>query len=258
MRKALPWAAVVALLAAAIAAYFFYLRGQPQEPPQPVAGKPTAPASEPTIVSPETAVALPGLDDSDAPVKEWLHDVIGRDVVERFLVPDSVVRKLVATVDNLPRKRLDPRVRVVRDLEGAFQVESEAEETFLGEANYARYDLPVQAIRVIDPVKAADLYVRIYPLLQQAYEELGYPGRQFHGRVLEAIDDLLAAPGIEGRVRLVRSQAFFEFADADLEGRSAGQKMLIRMGPQHAALVKEQLSALRAAIVARSTAGPAG
>jgi hypothetical protein len=259
MKKAMPWIAAAAVVAAAVAAYIFYLRGPAPEPaPQAAVEKPPAPAPQPTVVRPTAEPPLPGLDESDAAVKEWLYGVVGREAVERFLVPDSLVRKLVATVDNLPRKKLDPRVRAVRGPEGSFQAETTGEEIFLGPGNYSRYEPLMQVVRVVDPAKVADLYVRIYPLLQQAYEELGYPGRQFHVRALEAIDDLLATPQIEKPIRLARPHVFFEFADARLEARSAGQKTLLRMGPEHSALIKEKLTAFRAAIVARSTTRSGG
>ena len=128
----------------------------------------------------------------------------------------------------------------------------------LGPATYSRYEPFMRVVDAADPEGLADLYVRLYPLLQQAYEELGYPERQFHVRLLEAIDDMLAAPEIEGPVPLVRPHVLYEFADKALEARSAGQKALLRIGPQHAARLKEKLTAFRADIVARSTAGPGG
>ncbi len=256
-RRVLPGVAAAAIVVAAAAGYWFYLREPaPEPPPPPAAAQPQAPVREPTVVAPPAEVPLPRLDESDAAVRGWLADVIGAETVERFLVPEAVVRKLVATVDNLPRKKLDTRVRVVRALEGQFPVERAGDELFLGPETYARYEPFIQAVRMADPDNVADLYLRVYPLLHQAYEELGYPGRQFHVRVLEAIDDALAAPEIEGPVRLVQPHVFYEFADSDLEARSAGQKILIRIGPVHAAVIREKLTALRAALVARSTAAP--
>lgn len=256
MKRAVPLLAVAALVAAA-AAYYFLGRAPapPPEPAQVAAGEPPpAPAPEPTIVTPPgSAVSLPGLDESDAAMDEWLFGLLGREVVERFLVRESLARKIVATVDNLPRKKVEMGVRVVRAFPGAFQPERDGAETSLGPAVYARYEPLVQVLRAVDPVRAADLYVRIYPLLQQAYEELGYPGRQFHGRLLEALDDLAAAPVIDGPVPLVQPHVFYEFADPALEARSAGQKALLRIGPQNAAVAKEKLAAFRAAIVARAT-----
>jgi hypothetical protein len=42
----------------------------------------------------------------------------------------------------------------------------------------------------------------------------------------------------------------YVFTDQSLESRPAGQKLLIRMGPDNAAVVKAKLSELRAAITA--------
>lgn len=258
MKKTLPWIAVVVIVAAVAAVYVFYPRAPaPQPTPQP-AEKPEAAVPQPTIVRPPAEPPLPGLDESDAAVAEWLNGVIGPAAVESFLVPASLVRKLVATVDNLPRKKLDVRVRVVRSLDGQFPVERRGDDMFLGPAAYARYEPFIQVVSTADVDKVAGLYVRLYPLLQEAYEELGYPGREFHARVLEAIDDLLAAPEIEQPVQLAQPHVFYEFADPALESRSAGQKIMMRIGPQNAALVKEKLIALRAAIVARSTSGSGG
>jgi hypothetical protein len=38
---------------------------------------------------------------------------------------------------------------------------------------------------------------------------------------------------------------FYQFADPSLEERSAGQKLMIRLGPENAAIVKQKLRALR-------------
>jgi hypothetical protein len=209
------------------------------------------------VPPPGPAAPLPCLDESDAALDEWLYALAGRDAIERFMVRQAIARRIVATVDNLPRKKVDLAVRAIRPLPGAFAFERDGESMRLGPSTWSRYDALAAAIGAIDPGRAADLYVRVYPLLQQAYEELGYPGRQFHARVLEALDDLLAAPVPDSPPELVQPHVLYEFADPDLEERSAGQKVMLRIGPAHETLIREQLRAFRAAIVARSTA-PAG
>jgi len=49
-------------------------------------------------------------------------------------------------------------------------------------------------------------------------------------------------------VRLIKPEAYYLFADKDLESLSAGQKILIRMGPENAARVKSKLTEIRAAL----------
>jgi hypothetical protein len=108
----------------------------------------------------------------------------------------------------------------------------------------------------MDAVEAKRLvatYVRLYPLFQTAYQELGYPQGYFNDRLVQAIDDLLAAPDI-AEPRLVQPKVLYEFADADLEDRSAGQKIMLRMGSGNAARVKEKLRAIRRELTGQLTA----
>jgi hypothetical protein len=93
------------------------------------------------------------------------------------------------------------------------------------------------------------VYERLYPLFQQAYEDLGYPGKYFNDRLVETIDDMLQAPEVAAPIQLVQPKVFWEYADASLESRSAGQKLLIRMGPANARLIKAKLRDFRAEIV---------
>ena len=44
----------------------------------------------------------------------------------------------------------------------------------------------------------------------------------------------------------------YEYADPDLESRSAGQKLLIRMGPANARIIKAKLREFRAEIVKKN------
>jgi hypothetical protein len=97
------------------------------------------------------------------------------------------------------------------------------------------------------------VYVRFYPLFQQQYEELGYPGKYFNDRLVEVIDHLLAAPEVQGPIRVTQPKVLYEFADPKLEALSAGQKIMVRMGAENAVKVKAKLREIRSALV---SAGP--
>ena len=122
--------------------------------------------------------------------------------------------------------------------------------------NGQRYAAYLRALQAIDTRRVAALYVQYYPLFQQAYEELGYPRGYFNDRLIEVIDHLLAAPEVREPVRLVQPKVMYQFADPELEARSAGQKLLMRMGNANAALVKDKLRALRAELTASPPAPP--
>jgi hypothetical protein len=85
-------------------------------------------------------------------------------------------------------------------------------------------------------------------LFQQAYEALGYPGAYFNDRLVEVIDHLLAAPTPEWPPQLVKPEAVHLYADEGLESLSAGQKLLIRIGPEHGRTVRARLLELREAL----------
>jgi hypothetical protein len=94
-----------------------------------------------------------------------------------------------------------------------------------------------------------DTYRRFYPLFQRSYERLGYPDGYFNDRVVQVIDHLLATPPQpDGPIKLVRPHVLYEFADSRLEALSSGQKLLLRMGPEHAATVKRFLQDLRSEV----------
>ncbi len=91
------------------------------------------------------------------------------------------------------------------------------------------------------------------PLFQQAYVELGYPDGDFNLRLLEIVDLLLAAPEVPQPVRLLKPEAYYLFADPELEALPAGAKLMIRMGNDNAGQVKAKLRELKAALTGTTT-----
>ena len=194
-------------------------------------------------------VELPPLDDSDSYFLLALIDSFGTDV-GNVLVNEALIDKFVATVDNLTRSHVAEKLRPVGRLPGAFTVDSERGDTqlYLDSENYARYDALVNLVTKADLETVAAMYRRFYPLFQESYVRLGYPNGYFNDRVIEVIDHLLLTPDPEQPIGLLRPHVLYEFADAELEARSSGQKLLFRMGSEHAARVKQVLQGLRARI----------
>ena len=189
---------------------------------------------------------LPPLDESDPRVGEELLALVGPEATSGLFVANELARRFVATVDNLPRRQLPLAQRPVQAAPGTFIVGGEDGAPVLDTANYARYAPFVRLAGTLQAEAVVAAYQRLYPLFQQAYEQLGYPDRYFNDRLIAAIDDLLAAPEIEGVVELTRPNVLYEFADPTLEARSAGQKIMIRIGPANARLLKGKLRELRA------------
>ncbi len=194
-------------------------------------------------------VALPPLDDSDSYFLLALIDSFGPEL-GRVLVNEALIDKFVATVDNLTRTHVAEKIRPVGRLPEAFRVATtdSNEQFYLSVDNYQRYDLLVNLVAGADLDVVAATYRRFYPLFQESYVRLGYPNGYFNDRVVEVIDHLLLTPAPDEPVRLARPHVLFEFADAELEALSSGQKLLIRMGGEHAARIKQVLRGLRTLI----------
>jgi Protein of unknown function (DUF3014) len=270
--------AVVGVLAIALAGGgYWWWRQHSAEPaaatpagPATVAVAPPAPApasAAPAILHPIDAAgqaasgapALPPLDQADAAVTRALTDLLGTRQVAAMLQLDGFVRRVVATVDNLDRAHASPSLWPVAPTTGKFSVRHAGDNDVIAQDNDVRYAVFVRFVESIDTARAVALYVRLYPLFQQAYQELGYPHGYFNDRLVAVIDRLLATPEPSGPVALhltevkgpmtsQRPWVHYGFADPALEALPAGSKMLLRMGPDHARRLKLKLAEWRRAL----------
>lgn len=239
-------------------------------PPAPVAAVPAAPpaASDPGAARyPIEAAAEPAEPrsgtspvDADKLVGDALVELLGRKDVQAFLQIDGIVRRIVATVDNLARTQAPARLWPVQPIPGRFSVVDRTDGPWMADTNAERYMPFVRFATSVDANQAAALYVRLYPLFQRAYQELGYPGRHFNDRLVDVIDLLLQTPDLAGAPKLKLTQVQgpladprpwlrYEFDDPALEARPAGQKILMRMGSRNQRLLKDKLREFRARIV---------
>jgi len=262
--RSIPYAIVLSVILGVGAGLYFWQggaerRAEVQPPPQKAEAEqtPPAPSAEPEmeihhrlpqIPPPSTAAEakpLPPLSESDAAMQESLAGPLGQQAVGDLVISKDIARRIVTTVDNLPRKKTGTQLLPVKPPAKQIVTSGKGDVVTLSAANYARYAPYVKLAHAVDAKQLVALYVRFYPLFQQAYQELGYPKKYFNDRLVEAIDDLLAAPDAQQPVQLVRPKVLYEFADPELEDLSGGQKVLIRMGPENAAVIKSKLREIR-------------
>ena len=214
----------------------------------------------------QTAVgptALPSLAESDPRVGELLADLLTRKNVLTFLQMDGFVRRAVATVDNLARPHAPVMAWPVNPTPQRFTtLRSDTGVETVHPDNAQRYAPLVQVIESVDTAKAVAMYRHLYPLFQQAYEDLGFPGRYFNDRLVEVLDHLIATPvhtepiavtlvEVKGDIPSVRPWVRYEFADPALEAMSAGRKLLVRIGPTHQQRLQAKLKDIRAHVARR-------
>jgi hypothetical protein len=266
------------------AAYYYFSVYQPAESPATVATTVPAVVPEPESVSEqvqlpvevvmaeesesgfETAVPvtveeipLPMLMDSDPLVLDRLGELIGESAVIQYLASDNVISRIVATVEMMGSRQIPGVVQVVQGPESNFAaiVNEQPEAVIRNEegdpvpqfvinpANYRRYTPYVELLEAVDTKQLVENYRSHYSLFQEAYRQMGYADAEFNDRLDATIDELLATPEVTDPVNLVKPEAFFLFADPDLESLTAGQKILLRMGNTNAARVKLKLAEIR-------------
>jgi hypothetical protein len=232
-------------------------------PPAPLDAGP----GKPTVAHPVPAGAhheLPPLDQSDAYVARVLRELVGHKAVASFLNLDGFARRFVATVDNLASDGASTERWPVRETPGRFQTDGRDGHLVIGPRNAARYTPFVSFVEAIDSRKAVAAYVAMYPLLQRAYEELGEPTPYFNDRVVAVVDDLLATPDIEEPARVKHidvdgaspspmAARLYVYDDPSLEHRTAGQKILMRVGRDNRKRLEAKLVEIRA-LLARQPA----
>jgi hypothetical protein len=258
------WIALaIAIIAVGAGGYYYW---QQEQPRAPAAEKPALrteaapkPDAEPAIRHPlDTAQSanrsLPTLENSDSMMREALSGLLGRRPFDEMVYPSQLIRRIVATVDNLPRETAPRRVMPLQPVPGTFVAARSGEAWSISPANAERYGPYVRVFEAFDSRALVRRYVEAYPLFQRAYEELGYPNRYFNDRLVEAIDDMLAAPELAGAIGVMQPKVLYQFTDPDLETRSAGQKVMLRMGSENAAKVKVKLRELRGELAAAGAA----
>lgn len=203
--------------------------------------------------APTSTAPLPALDASDDAAASALAALPGANGLAGLLVARGLIPHIVATVDALPRRTIGASILPLKTPPGTLVVDNTAGAPQIGAANYARYDAYLRIAQAVDSRTLVTWYVRWYPLFQQAYRELGFPSGYFNDRLITAIDDLLAAPNAQGAVQLVATaDGHYAFADPTWEALSVGQKLMIRMGPEHERALKVKLASIRALLVGKA------
>ena len=184
--------------------------------------------------------------------------------MQSFLHLDGFARNFVATVNNLGTDNAAAQMWPVKPTPGYFDTEIRDRDVVISAKNASRYAAFVRFVDGVDTHRAVALYVRLYPLFQRAYEELGYPGQYFNDRVVEVIDSLLATPNVTEPIKVKRitvdggapsaGGGLYVFEDPSLQASTAGQKILLRMGRENRPKLMAKLTSIRQAIVNSSVA----
>ncbi len=204
--------------------------------PEPVLEQPSPPPKQNDSVvksqEPQLPESLPSIHESDQSIQSSLGSLFENNNFTKLLFMDNFIQKFVATIDNLPEKRL-PRAHLpIKAPGGKFLVSGTVEAPQTSSRNNKRYSSYVIFLESIDLNSAMKIYTHFYPLFQTAYEQLGYQHAYFNDRLVYVLDNLLETPNTPDPIQLAQPAVLFTYADPQLERLSSGQKVLLRIGQE--------------------------
>ena len=249
-----PWpiigTAVAVVFIVVFAAFWFLGRSgeEPAPPPQAAIEEPApAPSPPPPVPEPEP-FELPTLDASDAVVLDLVAALSAHPALVEWLVTEDLIRTFVVVVDNVADGRNPAQHVPVLRPDTRFQTAGEEPDLTIDPRSFARYDAHAQIVASVDTRGAAELFLTLRPLMDEAYRELGYPETPFMDTFQRAVARLLEAPIVEGQPTLLTRVSFLEYTDDTLESLSPVQKQLMCMGPDNMRTVQATLRAIAQAI----------
>ncbi len=183
-------------------------------------------------------------DASDSPFLDEVSALIGAERVAAIINPQDLIRHIVISVENSGGRQLPQQFSPFKPLESQFEVSGDADTPNLSPSNFTRYSAVMDVIKSSNLTNLLKIYRRYYPLFQAAYHEVGMKG-YFNDRVVQVIDSLIDTPNVEGPIKLILEGNHYKFAESRLEALTGAQKVLVRIGPENEALIKDRLREVR-------------
>jgi len=232
-------------IVAGFVSFFFFAGEQPFKEPTlrvEVTAPPTlAPSTLEEAAHEGEEIVVPLLDASNTVVRDLLASLTSHPAFAAWLILDDLIRLFVVVVENVangdnPAEHLPPLRPTQR-----FRTTGESPQLGFDPATHDRYNIHAEIVTAIDPAGAAEIYHRFYPLIVEAYAELGYPDSGFNNTVLRAVRNLLETPGLERNAILGPRPAGFEFLDKELKDLLPAQKQFLGMGPRNVRAIQASL-----------------
>lgn len=238
--------AIAAVAAVGGGIYFWWLTripAQPAVPPPTTATDVAVGGKRPT----RQPIELPALDASDALVRELVSTLSKHPQLARFLATKQVISAIVLAAEQIgngktpaaPLKVLRPDTRLM--IIGT-------ETGRIDPASYVRWEGDVSALTSVRAKEAAQVYVNLKPLFDQAYAELGHTGGDFDQSIVRVIHMLGDTPEPTEEPVLLKRPTYFEHSDAALRSLKPVQKQFLLLGADRRARVRTWLTQLAEAL----------
>jgi len=184
---------------------------------------------------------LPPLHESDT----FFLNELSTNSQQSLFVPVDIIRNMVVFIDNFSRGELVSNFSPLQRPQENFSVTTQKGTLFINSDSYLRYEGYALAIDSLNTEKFIEVYTMIMPLIDEAYQEIGYPSGSFNQTLDKAIDHLLETPIIHYKLKLISPSVMYQYADEHIEALPDTQKLMLRMGPHNLQMVQEKLKEIQ-------------
>jgi hypothetical protein len=209
-------------------------------PPPTASGKTESPPSDPG----RTVPPLPSLNESDAAVLDHLGKCLPAGDLLKRITGGDLVRRFVAAVDNIGAGESPVKNLTFLVSDEPFKVSEKDAILTIDPVTHDRYKEWIDMFLAVNNRELARIYPILSPLFEEAYAELGYPGKKFEDRLWEAVVTVLSVPVPTPPIRVIRKLLSYEFAEPQLESLSPAAKDLLRLGPDNIHKIQIKIKAL--------------
>lgn len=266
--KSMRWVLLIILVAGVVGGLGYYFGLQTgEEAVQKIQTKETAEMTTTTLAAPpateevkkaEASAAAPTeknnfVIDKKKSFEEVIGEFFGKVNYAALFKSDDLMRRFVTSMEGALSEVQPPEKNSPLNApDSEFMVMKKGDKIIIDPKNFHRYDAYVDLLRQADAQKMAQIYFHFYSSFKKIYADLG-SGKSFNAQVVDVIDNLLETP--ENRKEMAVFQPMpngrYLFVEDELENLTPAQKILLRMGPDHARVVKEKLREIRKQIIHR-------
>jgi hypothetical protein len=190
---------------------------------------------------------LPVLDDSDPWLKEKLPELTWRTELLKLVIDEDMIRRFVVFTDNFSQGNLAyehspftlPGNKFSVDENQVIYDNNQNVWQWNGDSS-KRFDLYTDLLRSIDSDNLVNWYFEVKPLIDEAYNELGYED-DFTNTLQEAITRVLDMELPKSSMALIRPSVMYKYQDEKLEALPDSDKLLLRLGKENLLVIKSIL-----------------
>lgn len=189
---------------------------------------------------------LPELNQSDSWVQEKLSELTWRKELLRLMINEDMIRRFVVFTDNFSQGVLayehSPFINPKMPFTVVNGKTDKGENALIWDENtYKRFSVYIELIRSFDSETIVQWYISLKPLIDEAYEELGYPDEDFTDVLRDAIVKVLDMELPQGVIELDRPSVMYRYKSEELESLDDSEKLLLRIGKQNLLVLKSAL-----------------